>query len=191
MRTQQTPGRKIIAFLMVTLDGYHQTTDGDLFWHNVDDEFNEFAAAQLDEADTLLFGRKTYLGMAEFWRSPVALEVDPGMSERMNRYPKIVVSRSLTTAEWPPTTLLSDNAPAQLTKLKDQPGKDIVLLGSSSLAASLLAGGVLDELRIMVNPVILGTGDAVLAGASRTSLKLALVRQFASGNVLLTYHPQR
>jgi dihydrofolate reductase len=191
MRTQQTPGRKIIAFLMVTLDGYHQTTDGDLFWHNVDDEFNEFAAAQLDEADTLLFGRKTYLGMAEFWRSPVALEVDPGMSERMNRYPKIVVSRSLTTAEWPPTTLLSDNAPAQLTKLKDQPGKDIVLLGSSSLAASLLAGGVLDELRIMVNPVILGTGDAVLAGASRTSLELALVRQFASGNVLLTYHPQR
>jgi dihydrofolate reductase len=191
MRTQQTPGRKIIAFLMVTLDGYHQTTDGDLFWHNVDDEFNEFAAAQLDEADTLLFGRKTYLGMAEFWRSPVALAVDPGMSERMNRYPKIVVSRSLTTAEWPPTTLLSDNAPAQLTRLKDQPGKDIVLLGSSSLAASLLAGGVLDELRIMVNPVILGTGDAVLAGASRTSLELALVRQFASGNVLLTYHPQR
>lgn len=77
----------------------------------------------MDEADTLLFGRKTYMGMAEFWRSPMALEADADMSERMNRYPKIVVSRSLTSAEWAPSTLIS---------------------------------GVLDELRIMVNPVILG-----------------------------------
>jgi dihydrofolate reductase len=191
MPAQKTPRRKIIAFLMVTLDGYHQTTDGDLSWHNVDDEFNEFAAAQIDEADTLLFGRKTYEGMAEFWRSPVALEVDAGMSERMNRYPKIVVSRSLASAQWTPSTLIRDDAPAQLTKLKDQPGKDIILLGSSSLAASLLDGGVLDELRIMVNPVILGTGDPALAGADRSSLELARVRQFASGNVLLTYHPER
>jgi hypothetical protein len=113
MPTQKAPRRKIIAFLMVTLDGYHQTTDGDLSWHNVDDEFNEFAAAQIDEADTLLFGRKTYEGMAEFWRSPVALEVDAGMSERMNRYPKIVVSRSLASAQWTPSTLISDDAPVQ------------------------------------------------------------------------------
>jgi dihydrofolate reductase len=162
MPTQKTPGRKIIAFLMVTLDGYHQAADGDLSWHNVDDEFNEFAAAQMDEADTLLFGRKTYEGMAEFWRSPMALAVDASMSERMNRYPKIVVSRSLASPEWAPSTLISNDAPAQL-----------------------------DELRIMVNPVILGTGDAALAGARRSSLELARVRQFTSGNVLLTYYPQR
>jgi dihydrofolate reductase len=189
--TRNTPRRKIIAFLMVSLDGYHQTPDGDLSWHNVDDEFHEFAAAQMDEADTLLFGRKTYVRMAEFWRSPVALEVDAGMSERMSRYPKIVVSRSLASTEWAPSTLISDDAAEQLTRLKDRPGKDIFLLGSSSLAASLLADGVLDELRIMVNPVILGAGDPALAGAGRTSLELARVRQFTSGNVLLTYHPQR
>lgn len=190
MATQGTSRRKIIAFLMVTVDGYHQSTDGDLSWHNVDDEFNEFAAAQVDEADTLLFGRKTYEGLAEFWRSPVALEVDADMSERMNRYPKIVVSRSLASAQWTPSTLISDNAAAQLTRLKEQPGKDIILLGSSSLAASLLDDGVLDELRIMVNPVVLGSGDPALAGADRSSLELTRVRQFASGNVLLTYHPQ-
>jgi dihydrofolate reductase len=119
MLSQKTPRRKIIAFLMVTLDGYHQATDGDLSWHNVDDEFNEFAAAQIDEADTLLFGRKTYEGMAEFWRSPMALEVDAAMSERMNRYPKIVVSRSLASAQWTPSTLISDDAAAQLTKMKE------------------------------------------------------------------------
>ena len=191
MPTRETPRRKIIAFLMVTVDGYHQATDGDLSWHNVDDEFNEFAAAQVDEADTLLFGRKTYEGLAEFWRSPQALEVDAGMSERMNRYPKIVVSRSLASAEWAPSTLISHDAPAQLTKLKEQPGKDIIMPGSSRLAASLLDGGVLDELRIMVNPVVLGSGDPALAGAARSSLELVQVRQFASGNVLLTYHPQR
>lgn len=191
MPTEKSPRRKIIAFLMVTLDGYHQTTDGDLSWHNVDDEFNEFAAAQIDEADTLLFGRKTYEGMSDFWRSPQALEVDADMTERMNSYPKIVVSRSLASAPWTPSTLISEDAPAKLTRLKEQPGKDIMLLGSSSLAASLLDSGVLDELRIMVNPVILGAGDAALAGADRSSLELALVRQFASGNVLLTYRPQR
>jgi dihydrofolate reductase len=102
-----------------------------------------------------------------------------------------VVSRSLTSPDWAPTTLISDDAPAELTRLKEQPGKDIFLLGSSTLAASLLDAGVLDELRIMVNPVILGTGDTALAGAGRTSLELAQVRQFASGNVLLTYRPQR
>jgi dihydrofolate reductase len=68
--------RKIIAFLMVTVDGYHETTAGELFWHNVDEEFLEVAAAQMDEAGTLLFGRKTYQGMAEFWRDPAVLESD-------------------------------------------------------------------------------------------------------------------
>jgi dihydrofolate reductase len=179
--------RKIIAFMMVSIDGYHETTTGELFWHNVDEEFDEFAAAQIDDADTLLFGRTTYLGMAEFWRSPAALEVDPGMAERMNLLPKIVVSGSLADADWAPSRLISSDAVAQLIKLKEQPGKDILLLGSSTLAASLLAAGVLDELRLMVNPVVLGEGHSVLSGAGRSGLELAAVRRFASGNVLLTY----
>ena len=64
--------RKIFAFLMASLDGYHETSDGELFWHNVDDEFLDFAVAQLDEADTLLFGRKTYEHMAAFWPTDAA-----------------------------------------------------------------------------------------------------------------------
>jgi dihydrofolate reductase len=179
--------RKIFAFLMVTLDGYHETTDGDLFWHNVDDEFDKFAVSQLDEADTLLFGRKTYLGMAEFWQSSIALEVDPATAERMNGYAKVVVSRSLATADWAPATIIRDNAEARLRALKEQPGKDIALLGSSTLAASLLGTGVIDELRMMVNPVVLGSGHPVLSGAGQTDLELVSSRLFASGNTLLTY----
>jgi dihydrofolate reductase len=119
--------REIFAFLMVTADGYHATTDGDLFWHNVDDEFHEFARAQIDQADTLLFGRVTYQGMAEFWSSPVALDTDPAMAERMNRYRKVVVSRTLAAADWTPSTLIRDDAGAQLARLKAEPGRDIAL----------------------------------------------------------------
>jgi dihydrofolate reductase len=179
--------RMVFSFLMTTLDGYHATSEGDLFWHNVDQEFEDFAAHQIDQADTLLFGRKTYQGMAEFWQSPMALEADPGMAARMNSYQKIVVSRTLATADWGPARLISSDVPEQLAKIKAQPGKDIALLGSSELAASLLGSDALDELRVMVNPVILGSGQPCFAGADITGLKLAAVRDFRSGNVLLTY----
>ena len=183
--------RKIFAFLIVSLDGYHETDDGDLSWHHVDGEFHEFAVEQLDEADTLLFGRRTYEGMAEFWQSPTALEVDLATTERMNSYAKIVVSRTMVSAGWAPSTLISDDVAAHLTKIKEQPGRDIALLGSSELTASLLATGVIDEVRIMVSPVVLGNGHPVLAGADQTQLELVRIRQFASGNVLLTYKPAR
>jgi dihydrofolate reductase len=179
--------RTVFAFLMVSLDGYHETADGDLSWHNVDSEFNEFAVEQLNEADTLLFGRRTYLQLAEFWQSPAALQVDPVTTERMNSYHKVVVSRTLDSADWAPSTLISDDVPVQLNKLKEQPGRDIALCGSSTLAASLLDLGLVDELRLMVNPVILGAGHPVLAGAHRTRVALVRSRVFRSGNVLLTY----
>jgi dihydrofolate reductase len=182
--------RKIFGFLMVTLDGYHETSDGDLSWHNVDAEFHEFAVAQLDEADTLLFGRKTYAHMAEFWPSPAAMQLLPATAERMNGYQKIVVSRTLTSADWAPSTLIADDVPARLARVKKQPGKDIALIGSSHLAASLLGAGLVDEVRIMVNPVVLGSGRPVLAGAGRTALDLARTRQFDSGNMLLVYQPR-
>ena len=179
--------RAIFAFLMVSLDGYHETADGDLSWHNVDAEFNEFAVEQLDEADTLLFGRRTYQMMAEFWPSPAGMQDYSGVAERMNGYHKIVVSRTLASTDWAPSTLVSDDVPARLGKLKEQPGRDIALLGSSTLTASLLDAGLLDELRIMVNPVVLGAGRPVLAGAGTTQLRLVGSRQFRSGNVLLSY----
>ena len=88
-----------------------------------------------------------------------------------------------------PATVISDDVSAQLAKLKEQPGKDIALLGSCKLAASLPGTGLIDELRIMVNPVALGSSHPVLAGAYQTKLELVRVRQFASGNVLLSGRP--
>ena len=111
------------------------------------------------------------------------------MAERMNRYPNVVVSRTLAAADWTPSTLIRDDAEAQLARLKGEPGKDIALLGSSTLAAALLAAGLIDELRLMVNPVVLGAGQPALSGTKQKNLKLLGVRQFSSGNVLLTYRP--
>jgi dihydrofolate reductase len=180
--------RKIFAFIMASLDGYHESSSGELAWGNVDGEFMDFAVAQLDEADTLLFGRKTYEHMAAFWPTEAG---DAAVASRMNSFDKIVVSRTLTDPAWGPVTVLSDDVPAQLGKIKEQPGRDIALLGSSDLAASLLGSGVIDEIRIMVNPVVLGSGHPALAGADPARLELLGIRQFGSGNVLLTYRPSR
>ncbi len=181
--------RKIFAFILTSLDGYHETSNGELFWHNVDTEFLDFALAQLDEADTLLFGRKTYEHMAAFWPTEAGLRADPAVASRMNSFDKIVVSRTLTDPAWGPVTVLMDDVPAQLAKIKEQPGRDIALIGSSELTGGLLGSGVVDEIRIMVNPVVLGSGHPVLAGARETTLELLRIRQFVSGNVLLTYGP--
>ena len=183
--------RNIFAFIMISLDGYHEGPADELDWHNVDAEFNDFAVEQLDEADTLLFGRKTYQMMASYWRTDAAVQDDPEVAGRMNRMKKIVCSRALTTPDWGPVTVLSQDVESHLAELKEQPGKDIALLGSSMLTANLLPSGVIDELRLMMSPVALGTGHPVVAGASRTQLELLRIRQFKSGNVLLIYQPRQ
>ena len=181
--------RKMFSFMMTSADGYHADLGQALDWHNVDQEFSQFALAQLREAGTLVFGRVTYEGMAAFWPAPAGEESDPEVAKAMNTTPKIVISRTLAQAGWAGTQVISHHAEEELARLKQQPGKDIVVAGSSTLTAGLLQAGLLDELRIMVNPVILGQGRSLFAGAGRTSLQLLKTRQFTSGNVLLHYQP--
>ena len=181
--------RKMFSFMMTSADGYHADPGQALDWHNVDQEFSQFALAQLREAGTLVFGRVTYEGMAAFWPTPAGEESDPEVAKAMNTTPKIVISRTLPQATWAGTRIISNHAEEELARLKQQPGQDIVIPGSSTLTAGLLQTGLLDELRIMVNPVVLGQGRSLFAGAGRTSLKLLKTRQFTSGNVLLYYQP--
>ena len=182
--------RKLFAFIMTTLDGYYEGPNQEFDFWVVDEEFNRFAEQQLDEVDTLLFGRVTYQGMAAYWPTPAGEQDDPRLAARMNGLSKIVVSRTLDKAEWVNTRLITGNVAAELTTLKAQPGKDIAILGSSNLTASLLQTGLLDEVRIMVNPVVLGAGKSVFRTAGeRTALKLLKSTHFSSGNVLLRYQP--
>jgi dihydrofolate reductase len=184
--------RKIKGFLLTSLDGYFEGQNPwEIDWHNVDDEFNELAIQQLDASDYLVFGRTTYQGMAQYWPSEEAVKDDPKVASRMNGSPKIVVSRTLEDADvtWANTRLIRD--PQELGELKGETGKDLLVLGSSVLTTTLMELGLLDELGIMVNPVILGAGNSLSSSARRRiALKLLRTREFGNGNVLLTYEPQ-
>jgi len=176
-------------FNMMTLDGFFEGPNRDIRWHNVDAEFNSFAVEQLDEIDTLLFGRVTYELMAGYWPTPTALRNDPVVAGRMNSISKLVFSRTLRKVEWSNSRLVNENAAQEIEKLKRLPGKDMAIFGSSDLTTSLMGTGLIDELRIMLNPVVLGNGKPLFTEGTRV-LKLIRSRTFRSGNVLLSYKPK-
>lgn len=172
--------------MMTTLDGYFEGENHDISWHNVDAEFNIFANKQLDEADTLVFGRRTYELMADFWPKQEGMVAAPDTAERMNALNKIVFSRKPFTPDWKSTIVYTDVK--MLGDIKRQPGKSIAVLGSSNLGVSLLEQGLLDEVRVMVNPVALGRGTALFDGLdNRARFHLASTRTFKDGNVLICY----
>lgn len=184
--------RKLFAFLVATVDGYYEGPNQEFDWPNVDDEFNRFSVEQLDEIDTLVFGRVTYEGMAAYWPTSTALRDDPQVATRMNEISKVVISRTLTKAGWANTRLVKDDVVGELTRLKEQPGLDIAIFGSSALTVDLVRHGLIDELRIMIHPVVLGAGRSLFKSADqRIQVRLVKTRVFNSGNVLLYYAPVR
>ena len=178
--------RKLFAFNMVSLDGFFEGPNQDINWHNVDDEFNEFAIEQTGAVGTLLFGRITYQLMASYWPTNAAIADDPAIAGLMNSLPKIVFSRTLDNADWNNSTLIRENAADEIRKLKDQPGKDLAIFGSANLISSIME--LIDEHRVIVNPILLRTGNPLFkVGDELIKLRLLDVRKFNSGNVLLTY----
>jgi dihydrofolate reductase len=177
---------RIFSFHLVSVDGYYQGPEGEFDWPNIDEEFEAFSVAQLKEVDTLVFGRRTYEHMAEYWPTERALQSDAEITRLMNSRAKIVVSHTLTEAEWHNTEVITD------PRLLRERSGTLAVFGSSELTASLLAAGLIDELRIMVHPVVLGEGVPLFHTAVRRHrLALTQSRTFVSGNVLLTYRPVR
>lgn len=182
---------KLFSFNMITLDGYFEGAKWDLSWHNVDAEFNEFAIAQLNEIGTLLFGRVTYEGMAGYWSSPDAAKDDPIVAGLMNKIPKAVFSKTLNKAEWSNTRLIKDHVADEILKLKKQSEKDVAVFGSANLMSELMLMDLIDEHRVMVNPVVLGKGTPLFQTKDKLALKLLKTKTFKSGNVLLYYAPNK
>ena len=184
--------RKLTAFMLLSLDGYFEGPNPwSLEWHNVDEEFNEFATEQLDAHDCLVFGRATYIGMAQYWPSAEAVRTDPDVANRMNAMSKIVVSRTLVAEDvtWNNTRLVRDLD--ELASIKGESGKGMLLLGSSVLTAGALDKNLLDELRVIVVPVLLGEGNSFAQNPGHPhQLQLQSTRQFRNGNVLLSYVPR-
>ncbi len=176
--------RKVIVSNLMSLDGFFESPDQKLDWCVVDEEFFEYAKDMLRNAATLLFGRKTYQHMANYWPTAPADEIE----NQMNNLPKIVFSGTLQNAEWKNSTLVKSDAAAEISRLKQLPGKDMVILGSASLASFLLQRGLIDEYRVILNPVFLGSGKPLFQDVKeRLRLKLSRTTLFGSGVVVLYY----
>jgi dihydrofolate reductase len=182
--------RKLLVFNLITLDGYFEGPDHDISWHMVDDEFNEMSISQLHTVDTIIFGRTTYEMMASYWPTNEAIHDDPIVAGLMNSTPKVVFSNTLKKADWKNTRLVNGDAAAEIIKMKQLPGKDLIIFGSGKLTVSLTNAGLIDQYGIIICPVILGQGKALFQGVNPdTKLKLISSRKFNNGNVLLTYKP--
>lgn len=182
--------RKVILFNLITLDGYFAGPNGEIDWHNVDEEFNQFAEEQLNTLDVILFGRVTYEMMASYWPTPSAINDDPIIANKMNSAPKIVFSKTLSGADWNNTRLIKGNIAEEIAKLKQQPGKDMAIFGSGNLASTFTNLGLIDEYRLIVVPVALGEGIPLFKDLQqKLNLKLTNSRVFKNGNVLLYYQP--
>ncbi len=177
--------RKVLWQMMMSLDGLMEGPNGELDWHVTGDEFAEYVAGMPKSIDTILFGRVTYQMMAQYW--PSSTEPEAAM---MNDLPKLVFSKTLEKVEWKNSRLVKGNIAQEIAKLKQQPGKDIALIGSTDLATTFIRLGLIDEYRIFLNPVVLGRGNPMFKNLKdRMALKLVNSQPFRSGNVLLYYQP--
>jgi dihydrofolate reductase len=175
--------RKIVAGLAVTLDGVVDSPSGN--WMMFNDEMREIIDAGVAEADAILLGRRTYLDFAEMWPR---LGSDVPMADFMNDTPKYVASSTLRTVDWAGSTLLTGDLATELAELKRRPGKNIQIPGSPRLVRSLLCDGLLDELSLMIHPIVLGTGARLFDGRTdRMELELKDSRTLGTGVVSVTY----
>jgi len=182
---------KLMVFNSMSLDGFIADSQGDMSWaYKQDDEWNSFVAGNASGRGVLLFGRKTYDMMAGYWPTPVAAQNSPVVAKRMNELQKIVFSRTMEKALWQNSTLLRGDPAEEVKGLKQQPGPDLVILGSASIVAQLSAARLIDEYQIALSPVLLGEGKSMFAQiGERLALKLASTRSFRNGNLFLIYHP--
>ena len=177
------PARTLAATLFMTLDGVVEAPDkwSFPFWS---DETGKFKLDELRATDALLLGRVTYEGFAAAWPGR---KDEEGFADRFNSMPKYVASKTLKKLEWNNSHLIKGDLAAEVSKLKQQPGQDIVIHGSPTLIRSLLPHDLIDEYRLLVYPIVLGRGKRLFDEASQAKLKLAESETFSKGVVKLVY----
>ncbi len=184
--------RRLILFMHTTLDGFVAGPNGEMDWIKVGDEIFDYAAQRTQEADTALYGRVTYEMMQAYWpgagQRPNASKHDIEHSSWYNAVTKVVISASMQGQLIPKTRIIGGDVAAEVAKLKQEPGKDILMLGSPGALQPLIANGLIDEYWLFVNPVLLGRGIPLFTETGRKA-DLALIRAqaFSSGVVCLHY----
>jgi len=183
--------RKLIADPIISLDGYFTSPENKIDWFGgFDSEEWTWSSDILRSADAMLYGRVTYEEFRQFWPTPEPKQmgVDPYLIERLNNLPKIVFSKSLAETPWKPASLVREDPGAAVARLKHESGKDIVVVGSGTLVASLLRHDLIDEYFIRVRPIILGSGRSLFEDRkARHPLKLVTAKTFKSGTIGLHF----
>jgi dihydrofolate reductase len=174
--------RKIVAGLFVSLDGVVEAPET---WHfpYFNDQMGEIVGAQMAAADTMLFGRRTYEEFAAYWPE----HADDPFGAQINAARKVVVSTTLKDVAWQNSTLIGGTIGGEVRRLKEEPGKDISITGSATLVRSLLRDGLLDELQLLVHPIVVGSGKRLFDGGDRLPLELIGSRTLSTGVLHLTY----
>jgi dihydrofolate reductase len=182
---------KLVVYNSMSLDGYFTDANGDMSWaHKRDPEWQAFVTENASGGGQLLFGRVTYDLMASFWPTPLAAQSNPIVVDRMNNLQKYVFSTTLDKASWNNTRLFKGDLATEVRKLKQEPGPNIVIMGSGSVVAQLADAGLIDEYQIVLNPLVVGGGRTLFEGVKRKlPMKLAKSRAFGNGNVVLFYEP--
>lgn len=187
-RAEEVSMRRVVAGLFVSLDGVVQAPENwQLPYFN--DEMGEAIGAAMAASDAMLLGRVTYQEFASYW--PGVSSEDQPFADFMNNTRKYVVSTTLeNVGGWRNSTLISENIAQEIAELKRQPGKDIAITGSGTLVHSLLQDDLLDELGLMVHPVVVGSGKRLFEdGGDQKRLKLVDSKTFSTGVTYLTYQP--
>jgi dihydrofolate reductase len=187
--------RRLSVFNFVSLDGYFSSVEGGNRWlrnPNPDSEWDALLANNATSEGQLLLGRITYDALSRHWTSPRATLVDATVARAMNAVPKVVFSRTLEKASWNNTRVVKSDILAEVRKLKEEPGFDMVILGSGSIITQLTHEGLIDEYQLVVVPIVLGDGRSMFHGLQKNlPLKLTNQRSFANGNIILSYEPSR
>jgi dihydrofolate reductase len=181
--------RKIVVSEFMSLDGVVEAPDQ---WHfpYFNDEMGQAVWATMTASEAMLIGRVTYEGFAAAWPDRDSRDEPDEMVDFMNKTPKLVVSNTLDTVEWENSTLIKGDAIEEITKIKQGPGGVIGVTGSVTLVRSLLAAGLVDELRLLVHPIVVGEGVRLFAAEGpKVPLKLAESQTFKTGVLNLTYVP--
>ncbi len=179
--------RKVILQMMVSLDGFIEGPNRELDWHVWDEEMEKKAHETLDSVDAILLGRVAYQLFADYW--PKAAD---SIAPKLNQLPKIVFSKTLEKVEWSNSGLFKEDIAEEIPKAKQQPGRDLILYGGADIASAFMKLGLIDEYRLIVNPVVFGHGKPLFKnGIGRMSLKLLKTKTFKCGNVMLYYQPDK
>jgi dihydrofolate reductase len=185
---------KLVVSEFVTLDGVMEDPGGAegferggwAFQFDRGPEGDKFKLDEVLAADALLLGRKTYEGFAAAWPSR---RDEAGFADKMNTMPKFVVSTTLESADWKNSTVIRGDVAEAVSKLKQQPGGDLLVAGSGQLVQTLIGHDLVDEYRLMVFPVILGAGKRLFENApDRTALRVVKTK-LAAEVVILTLRP--